>query len=265
MERDFGFDPRAQEIGIVVHGRPWKDAVIKLLEPRSPYTPWQTEASVAPGQTVAVVLDTDPQSVLADVAVIGADCDIDRALATIDGFEFSGLLELSTLNMITDLQLGWRQYFLPHRDSDEAVPQLIGRYIQTSAAVMFGHTTLAAGRILLTSGGRCTGCRRQIDLMGENARERVHVRTVDTVGSDQRDWPAVLCDDCHEQMSRGGFTSFVDFRFSLNPRCPQCSAQRTASTMYGMPAGPIEEPWLAPMGCCVMPEKWRCSACGHQW
>lgn len=94
MKRDFDF--RAHEVGIV-HGRPWKDAVIKLLEPRSPYRPWRTDGSLADGQMVVVVLDTDPQSVLTALGVIGADGDIDHALAEIDRFRLGGLLELSTL------------------------------------------------------------------------------------------------------------------------------------------------------------------------
>ena len=259
MKRDFDF--RAHEVGIV-HGRPWKDAVIKLLEPRSPYRPWRTDGSLADGQMVVVVLDTDPQSVLTALGVIGADGDIDHALAEIDRFRLGGLLELSTLNMVTKLQLGQGGY---GRDSAQEVTQVFDRYFRNSAAMLSGHTTLAAGRILLASEGRCTGCDRHIDLMGENARDRVHIRTIDSERSDPRDWPAVLCDDCSDRMSQNGFTNFLDFRYSLHPRCPECSAQRTASTSYGMPAGPVEEPWLASMGCCVSSEKWLCSACGHQW
>jgi hypothetical protein len=68
-----------------------------------------------------------------------------------------------------------------------------------------------------------------------------------------------------DRMRRDGFTSFLDFRFALNPRCPTCSAQRTMSMMYGMTAEPVEEPWIAAMGCCVEAWEWRCAACGHQW
>lgn len=261
MERDFDFDFRAQGVGIV-YGKPWKEAVIKLLEPRSPYRPWQTHGSLAPGQTVVVVLDTDPQSVLPAVGVIGADGDIDRALTKIDTFRLRGLFELATLNMVTDLGLGQGGYLSA---SAEQVTGVLDRYIRSSAATMVGHTTLAAGRILLASGGSCTGCSRRIDLMGENARDRLHVHPVDAGPSDNPDWPAALCDDCRDRMTEGGFTNFLDFRYSLNPSCPECSAQRTAAAMYGMPAGPVEQPWLTPMGCCVGPEEWRCRACGHQW
>lgn len=261
MERDFDFDFRAQGVGIV-YGIPWKDAVIKLLEPRSPYRPWQTPGSIAPGQTVVVVLNTDPQSVLTAVGVMGSEGDVDRALARIDTLRRSSLFELATLNMVTDLRLGQGGHLSA---SAEEVTQVLDRYIQTSAAMSFGHTTLAAGRILLASGGRCTGCSRHIDLTGENTRDRVHVHTVDAGPSVVPDWPAALCDDCHDRMTADGFTNFLDFRYSLNPRCPECSAQRTAAAMYGMPVGPVEEPWVAPMGCCVRSDNWRCTGCGHQW
>lgn len=261
MERDFDFDFRAQGVGIV-YGSPWKDAAIKLLEPRSPYRPWRTHESPAPGQTVVVVLDTEPQSVLTGVGVIGADGDVDRALAKINTFMRSGLLELTTLNMVTELLLGQGEY---GSASAAEVTLVLDRYIRTSAAMTAGHSTLAAGRVLLASRGRCTGCGVQTDLMGENARDRIHVHTVDARPSDQPDWPAVLCDDCHHRMSVGGFTTFLDFRFSLNPRCPECSAQRTAAASYGRPTGDSEEPWREPMGCCVREDSWRCTGCGHRW
>ena len=43
------------------------------------------------------------------------------------------------------------------------------------------------------------------------------------------------------------------------------SAQRSMSTMYGMLSGPVEEPWIAAMGCCVEPWEWVCGSCGHKW
>ena len=55
----------------------WKDAVITLLEPRSPYQPWHygtTEAQE--DDAVVFVLNTDPPSVLADVARVGLDDDL---------------------------------------------------------------------------------------------------------------------------------------------------------------------------------------------
>ena len=50
----------------------WKDAVIALLEPRSPYRPWRGGADEAQeGDTVAFVFNTDPPTILAEVAHVG--------------------------------------------------------------------------------------------------------------------------------------------------------------------------------------------------
>lgn len=255
--------PESPGVGII-HASPWKDAVIKLLEPRSPYRPWQPE-SVEPAGTVVVVLDTDPQSVLTAVGFIGPDGDVDRALAKIERHKLGGLLEFATFNELTQLHMDDGGYGIFHQAAPDQVVQVVDRYTRAPASAMFGHTSLASARILLKSAGMCAGCNRPIDLTGENARDRVHIHAINAGHSDTRDWPAVLCDDCHVQMREGGFTNFLDFRYSLNPPCPQCSAKRTRSTMYGMPAGPVEEPWVASMGCCVRPYKWSCSECGHLW
>ena len=80
--------------------------------------------------------------------------------------------------------------------------------------------------------------------------------------------PTIVTDNFTEYMKLVrdvGFSSFVDFRFSLHPRCPSCSAQRSMSTMYGMPMGPVEEPWIAAMGCCVQPWEWLCGSCAARW
>ena len=52
----------------VAQSTDWKDAVITLVEPRSPYSPWRYGTVEAhEGDAVAFVLNTDPPSVLADV------------------------------------------------------------------------------------------------------------------------------------------------------------------------------------------------------
>lgn len=66
-------------------------------------------------------------------------------------------------------------------------------------------------------------------------------------------------------MHLGEFTSFLDFKLTTHPPCPSCSAQRALSTLYGMRGGPVDEPWVAAMGCCVEPWEWLCSECGHTW
>lgn len=298
-----GFMKKANFTAVhIVDGQPWKDALISILEPRSPYRPWHTASGIQLGDAAIAVLDTDPESVLAGIAIVGPDGDVRNAMAAIDRFHLNGLLELGTLNMLADFVVHPQSQTVYHRDSLDAVVALIGDYHPSTADALFGHTSLGAGRVLLESGGKRAGCGRQLDLTQEDARDRVHIHTVHRPGKPQRslprkarsggrkprgtdtdysdfpieigpryprslpaDWPAVLCDSCHDTMHTDGFTSFLDFLFSRHPRCPSCSAQRALSTMYGMRAGRVEEPWIATMGRCVQPWEWVCAECGHEW
>ena len=216
------------------------------------------------------------------VGIVGPDGRIDHALAGIDPFYLNGLLELGTLQMLTD--------FVVHPTAGPGLPlPLPGRHSRgdrcftpADSGALFGHTTLTAGRVLLESAGTCTGCGFQIDLTRDDARDRVHIHTADPptphhlgnlklippdpeghdhvdgygpcsirIGPRKRrrrwfppDWPATLCDSCRDRMRRGRFTSFLDYRFSLHPRCPSCSAQRSMSTAYGFSNGSRQEPWV---------------------
>ncbi|WP_082964790.1 hypothetical protein [Mycobacterium sp. ACS1612] len=250
----------------IAEGRPWKDALIGALEPRSPYRAWHASTDIASGEPVIGVLDTDPPALLAAVGIVGLDGDVGQALGRIDDLDRSGLLELGTLNAVGDFTVRPGARTVYYRDSYEAFVDTLDGYRWRVSESLFGATSLAAARILLHSGGSCAGCGQRIDLTGEDARDRVHLHTVaPRLSEAPADWPAALCDSCHDRMRRDGFTSFVDLRFALNPRCPSCSAQRTMSTMYGMPAGPVEQPWIAAMGCCVQPWEWCCAECGHEW
>ncbi|ARR77601.1 hypothetical protein MOTT12_01937 [Mycobacterium intracellulare subsp. yongonense] len=79
------------------------------------------------------------------------------------------------------------------------------------------------------------------------------------------DQPGVLCDSCHDTMSHGRFTSLLDFRLSLHPRCPSCSAHSALSAVYGMLPSSADLPWMESMGCCEEPWDWVCAKCGQQW
>ena len=94
----------------VVEGRPWKQAIITVLEPRSPYRPWRADEfdRIQDGDRVVAVIDTDPVSVLATVGFVGADGDVHNTLAGIERFELGGspaLFELDTLNMVSTVHL----------------------------------------------------------------------------------------------------------------------------------------------------------------
>lgn len=144
----------------------------------------------------------------------------------------------------------------------------------STSEALFGHTSLAAARVLLESGGNCAGCERPLDLTRQDARDRVHIHTADPPGpcvlgdlegEDPVDWPAALCDSCHDRLRCDGFDSFRDFRFALHPRCPSCSAQRSKVTTSGMPMRPVAEPWIAALGFIAQPSEWLCGSCGHYW
>lgn len=165
---------------------------------------------------------------LAGVGTVGPDRDIDGAIAAIDRFHLNGLLELGTLNMLADFVVRPTAGPLYQRRSPDDVVAAISDYIPSTIDAQFGHTSLAAGRVLLESGGTCTGRERQLDLTREDARDRVHIHTADPPGprpeeselDDQADWPAALCDSCQDRMRRDGFTSFLDFRFALHTTVP---------------------------------------------
>jgi hypothetical protein len=89
----------------VIEGRQWKDALILVLEPWSPYRPWRAGDGIEPSDAVIAVLDTDPPSVLAGVGIVGPDGDVDDAIAAIDRFYLNGL-ELGTLQMLADFKVG---------------------------------------------------------------------------------------------------------------------------------------------------------------
>jgi hypothetical protein len=70
----------------IVEGQPWKEALISVLEPRSPYRPWQPATNIEPGDAVIAILDTDPESVLAGIGIVGPNGDVGDAFATIKPF-----------------------------------------------------------------------------------------------------------------------------------------------------------------------------------
>ena len=147
---------------------------------------------------------------------------------------------------------------------------------------------------MLHSEGECLGCLDDIDLTGEDARDAVHIHTVDAPprpapepvvrterhasykynslpeGPATRELPAdvpgVLCRRCLRTMRDEGYTSLLDFRFARHPRCPRCRAARTRRAVYGMLFRPITEPWFDPRGCVVTDRHaWTCGECGLEW
>ncbi len=161
----------------VIEGRPWKDAIISAVEPRSPYRPWHAADGIEPGDAVIAVLDTDPRSVLAAVAQVGPEGDIGDAIAAIDRFDLNGLLELGTLQMMAHFGISPVAGPLSQYRSPEDFIATLSGYMRSTSDALFGRTSLAAARVLLRSEGQCTACGLQVDLKGEDARDRVHIHT----------------------------------------------------------------------------------------
>ena len=90
----------------VVRAAPWKDAIIKLLEPSSPYRPWGEELQAKPGDAILAILDTDPLAVIAEILPFTADGGPDCVLAGFADTERNrrpALLELATFTALTGL------------------------------------------------------------------------------------------------------------------------------------------------------------------
>lgn len=163
--------------------------------------------------------------------------------------------------------------------------------MRSSSSYRWGHSSVAAARILLKGGSKCVSCQEEIDLTGPDARDAVHVHTVDPVPRPQpdppirtfhkpgpprphqawlrqtaRDWPGVLCRRCHVRMRDGNFRSLIDFQFSCHPECSECGARRTRRIGYGEPSDPGSwAPWRHMGGCCPRDEQWHCQVCDHEW
>lgn len=149
---------------------------------------------------------------------------------------------------------------LPYQfDGDDAVKvelSLDGCRYAGAPESRFGHNAMAEARTLLRFSGRCDGCNQVIDLTGEEARDRLFVHTVDPQIQSESpslgfpDWPAVVCRECRDRMADEGHATFVDYKFSLNPACPQCQGRRASEIFYGMPSDyPNIPPWeQAPAG-----------------
>lgn len=289
----------------LVRAASWKDTIITLLEPDSPYRAWSGTPDVEPGDAVIAILDTDPVSVIAEICEVGSDGRADHAIAGCMDRESDDrdgpplLLELGTLAVLAGLRFSFRGAGVTLDGSGRLI-EVMGELARRHDDELYlnGHSTLAAARILLGSGGRCTGCAGELDLASVNARYHVHIHTVDVdptvppisvayeaplpelpygpesirLATDHwrpirtpPDVPAVLCDACHDRMRAGGFTGFLDYRFSLHPACPSCSAQWTVRTSPGGFCGERPEgPWARLTGC-TSDQIWLCGACGHKW
>ncbi len=285
----------------IVEGTDWKDAIITLLESRAPYRPWRYGFGEAhEGDPVAIVLNTEPPSVMTALGRIGTDGHADRAVVRWP-YPAPGLAELATLVMVIgfasdqDPRNTWQLRGDAANRMELALAESEYRH---DLSMRLGHSSLTAARILLHSDGRCTGCDSALVLTGEEARDAIHIRTVDkppravpeVLVKDElgacsyrdapipancwrpvlpADWPGVLCRHCHKRMMEGAYSSLLDFRFSQHPQCPRCGAQHAQRAIFGMPASEAAHrdapPWVDWRGCCRTKEIWTCAMCTHTW
>ena len=78
---------------------------------------------------------------------------------------------------------------------------------------------------------------------------------------------AVLCGGCHLLAHSVGSPSVETIRLAWRPACPQCGAHPPNAILWGLPAGPVDDPYVTYGGCDVDgdPAKWHCTDCGLQW
>jgi hypothetical protein len=268
------------------------------MESRSPYRPWRYGFGEArEGDPVAVVLNTDPRTVMTTLGRIGADGQWDRALVDWPLLG-PGLVDLESLVMLVDLdpRATWQMRGDAARRLKKA---LIHADLYRDPYMRFGHSSVAAARILLHSEGQCTGCDSVIDLTKPDATESFRIRTVDAVEREApevlvrekrsgdlsynqasisarswplrlpADWPGVLCMSCCARMNADGYTSLIDCRFSQHAKCPRCGVAKTQAVHAGMPiSGNVYRdtpPWIEWRGCCDEGDTWTCTVCAHRW
>ena len=275
----------------VLEAADWKDGVITLLEPLSPYRPWRYAFGESrPGDCALLVLGTDPVSVLTHLGRIDHEGGFGGALVN-SSRSSRPLVDLTSLALMLDLQDPFDTWCFEDDDAESMILALHESRGYSGPRYRWGHSSVAAARNLLEFRGHCHGCGEYIDLTESNARDKIHVHTVDPLprpeppspihtadGPEQRwphrtmarqtarDWPAVVCARCRDRMRNGNFRSFIDYRFAQHPGCAKCGGQRTESIQYGMPADPeLWGPWLHIGGCCPRDEKWHCSVCDHEW
>lgn len=273
----------------ILEAADWTDGIITLLEPRSPYRPWRYAFGESrPGDYALVVLGTDPVSVVTRLARIDHEGGLGGAVLNPYGVD---LVDLATLAMVLDLSDAFVSWHLDDDDAERVILAIHESPVYGGPENRWGHSSVAAARNLLKFDGDCHGCGVPIDLSEADARDLVHIHTVDplprwhpdspirsadsapvrgpfraAVRAVATDWPAVICRRCRDRMRDGNFRSFIDFKFAQNPDCPQCGGQRTQTIQYGMPADPEAwGPWLHIGGCCPRDEKWWCTVCDHAW
>lgn len=225
-------------------GRPWKHAVIVLMEPETSYKPWFYTDEMRDGDLLITVIDTAPR-VFGCIEFIGRDSAADRSTIK-ESFILDRLpvvpewMTLPTKSAPLDGPLA------------EQILYALGRERWGLSPYKFGiapSSTAEAARVILNSDGRCTHCDVHIDLTEPNPADQIHTHLAPAnshVEHHYAEWSAALCKTCYLDMSTQGFINYLDFRFARNPQCPRCFARRTTECVhqpYVTDIQPSDAPW----------------------
>ncbi|WP_164478565.1 hypothetical protein [Mycolicibacterium stellerae] len=158
------------------------------------------------------MLNTDPASVLTELGRVGADDNPARAKIEPSPLRSLGLVDLETLVMMTGFR--WdadprHEWVLHGEMAIRMALALDDCKFGGDQYTRFGHSPVAAARILLHSRGRCIGCDRRLDLDFDDAREHIHIHTVDAYRRDtlsaetKADWPGAPVCALHSMHAEG--------------------------------------------------------------
>jgi hypothetical protein len=273
-----GFIPTTTDCRLhVVESTDWRQGVIKLLEPSSPYRPWRFgEQEARPEDPVLIILNTEPCSVVTFWGVVGDDGDLANFTLAPRKCR-TALLHLPTFVAVLEhcdatFGLDPRDAWMFQGENAERLRRRLA-WTSTDRSVAYGHTSMAAASVLFRSDGICDCCWQTLDLAHPDAQERLHIRTVDSEmwPTDRSpvarpDWPGALCAECHDISRRGQLGNFLDMVFAQNPQCPQCGAQSTTFARFGEDSWVGNPPWIRGMGGRVVEApKWSCLVCDHAW
>jgi hypothetical protein len=127
--------------------------------------------------------------------------------------------------------------------------------------------TLAALRKLAIAAGFATE-----EVATADRDEVIESLIADEVGAvmdreDEMERFAVLCGGCHLLAHSVGSPSVETIRLAWRPACPRCGAHPPNAILWGLPAGPVDDPHVTYGGCVVDgdPARWHCTDCGLQW
>lgn len=144
----------------IVEGPDWREAIVALLDSRSPYRPWRYGFGEAhKGDPVAIVLHTEPRTVMTTVARIGADGRRDRAVAK-PGLTGSGLVDIDSLVMLTRFDSGAdpRDAWVLYGDDATRLERALKRaHRRRDKSMRYGHSSLPRRGSCCAPEGAATG------------------------------------------------------------------------------------------------------------